>query len=236
MNILTCSNKNYMKQYQRSGGMNIKVKDPVSGFSHLIGAVLSAVGLYYLVRYAAANGTVWHIVSFAIFGTSLILLYTASTVYHLVIVSERGSTILRKIDHMMIYVLIAGTYTPMCLVPLRGSWGWSLLISIWGLAMAGIILKILWFNAPRWLYTLFYLIMGWLIVIAFSPLVKVMPTGAMIWLVAGGLLYTVGAVIYGTKWPRLKSKVFGFHEVFHIFVLYGSFCHFWMMFRYVVYL
>jgi hemolysin III len=137
---------------------------------------------------------------------------------------------------MMIYVLIAGTYTPVCLVPLRGGWGWSLLISIWGIAMAGIILKILWFNAPRWLYTLFYLIMGWLIVIAFVPLARTMPAAAMLWLIAGGLLYTVGAVIYGTKWPKLKSKVFGFHEVFHIFVLYGSFCHFWMMFRYVLYL
>ncbi|HYE11936.1 MAG TPA: hemolysin III family protein [Patescibacteria group bacterium] len=216
--------------------MNIRIKDPFSGFSHLIGAILSAVGLYYLVRYAAANGTVWHIVSFSIFGTSLILLYTASTVYHLLVVSERGSIILRKIDHMMIYVLIAGTYTPMCLIPLRGSWGWSILISIWGIAMVGIILKILWFNAPRWLYTLFYLIMGWLIVIAFAPLVRTMPVGAMIWLVAGGLLYTIGAIIYGTKWPRFRSKFFGFHEVFHLFVLYGSFCHFWMMFKYVLYL
>ena len=216
--------------------MNFRVKDPVSGFSHLIGAVLSAIGLYFLVRYAAANGTVWHIVSFSIFGTSLILLYTASTLYHLLVVSERGSVILRKIDHMMIYVLIAGTYTPMCLIPLRGSWGWSILISIWGIAMVGIVLKILWFNAPRWLYTLFYLVMGWLIVIAFAPLVRTMPIGAIIWLIAGGLLYTAGAIIYGTKWPRLRSKVFGFHEVFHLFVLYGSFCHFWMMFRYVLYL
>lgn len=216
--------------------MKIKIKDPVSGFLHLAGAVLSIVGLYFLVHYAIDNGTVWHIVSFSIFGASLILLYTASTIYHLLVVSEKGNTILRKIDHMMIYVLIAGTYTPVCLVPLRGGWGWSLLISIWGIAMAGIILKILWFNAPRWLYTLFYLIMGWLIVIAFIPLLRTMPAAAMLWLIAGGLLYTVGAIIYGTKWPKLKSKVFGFHEVFHIFVLYGSFCHFWMMFKYVLYL
>lgn len=216
--------------------MSIKVKDPVSGFSHLLGAVLSAVGLYFLVRYAAANGTVWHIVSFSIFGASLILLYTASSVYHLLIVPEKSTTILRKIDHTMIYVLIAGTYTPVCLIPLRGNWGWSLLVSIWGIAITGIILKLLWFNAPRWLSTLFYVIMGWLIVIAFVPLVRTMPAAAMLWLVAGGLMYTIGAVIYGTKWPRLKSKAFGFHEVFHMFVLYGSFCHFWMMFRYVLYL
>lgn len=216
--------------------MGIKIKDSFSGFSHLAGAVLSVAGLFLLVRYALENGTVWHIVSFSIFGTSLILLYTASSLYHLLTVSEKGTKILRKIDHMMIYVLIAGTYTPVCLIPLRGGWGWSLLISIWGIAMAGIILKVLWFNVPRRLYTFFYLLMGWLIVIAFIPLVKTMPAAAIFWLVAGGLLYTTGAIIYGTKWPKLKLKGFGFHEVFHIFVLYGSFCHFWMMFRYIVYL
>ena len=216
--------------------MKMKVRDPFSGFSHLAGAILSVAGLCLLIRYASMNGTVWHIVSFSIFGASLILLYTASSIYHLLSVSEKSIRVLRKIDHMMIYILIAGTYTPVCLIPLRGGWGWSLLISIWGIAMIGIILKVLWFNAPRWLYTLFYLLMGWLIVIAFVPLVRTMPIAAMLWLIAGGLLYTVGAVIYGTKWPKLKSKVFGFHEMFHIFVLYGSFCHFWMMFRYILYL
>ncbi len=216
--------------------MKMKVRDPFSGFSHLAGAILSVAGLCLLVRYASVNGTVWHIVSFSIFGASLILLYTASSIYHLLSVSEKSIRVLRKIDHMMIYILIAGTYTPVCLIPLRGGWGWSLLISIWSIAMAGIVLKVLWFNAPRWLYTLFYLLMGWLIVIAFVPLVRTMPIAAMLWLIAGGLLYTVGAVIYGTKWPKLKSKVFGFHEMFHVFVLYGSFCHFWMMFRYILYL
>ena len=210
--------------------MGIKIKDSFSGFSHLAGAVLSVAGLFLLVRYALENGTVWHIVSFSIFGTSLVLLYTASSLYHLLTVSEKGTKILRKIDHIMIYVLIAGTYTPVCLIPLRGGWGWSLLISIWSIAMTGIILKVLWFNVPRRLYTLFYLLMGWLIVIAFIPLVKSMPAAAIFWLAAGGLLYTAGAIIYGTKWPKLKLKGFGFHEVFHIFVLYGSFCHFWMMF------
>ncbi len=216
--------------------MKLKVKDPVSGFTHLLGALLSVVGLILLVIYAVRNGTVWHIISFSIFGASLILLYTASSLYHLLPLSDKGSVILRKIDHMMIYVLIAGTYTPVCLVPLRGGWGWSLLCSIWGIAMVGIILKLLWFNAPRWLYTLFYVIMGWLVVIAAVPLVRSMPAGALGWLAAGGILYSLGALIYGTKWPRLKSKVFGFHEIFHLFVLYGSFCHFWLMLRYVLYI
>lgn len=216
--------------------MRLKVKDPFSGFSHLFGALLSVIGLVYLVRYAVVKGTVWHIVAFSIFGASLILLYTASSVYHLLVVPEKSSIILRKIDHMMIYVLIAGTYTPVCLIPLRGGWGWSLLISIWSIAMVGIVLKLLWFNAPRWLSTLFYVIMGWLVVIAFLPLVRTMPAAAVSWLVAGGLLYSIGALIYGAKWPKFKSKFFGFHELFHLFVLYGSFCHFWMMFRYVLYL
>lgn len=216
--------------------MKLKLKDPVSGLTHLFGALLSVVGLIVLVVYAVNIGTVWHTVSFAIFGASLILLYTASSLYHLLPVSEKSAKVLRKIDHMMIYVLIAGTYTPIALIPLRGAWGWSILISIWGIAMVGITLKILWFDAPRWLYTLFYVIMGWLVVIAFVPLARSMPSGAIAWLAAGGILYSIGALIYGTKWPRLKSKLFGFHEIFHLFVLYGSLCHFWMMFRYVLYL
>ncbi|HYE11816.1 MAG TPA: hemolysin III family protein [Patescibacteria group bacterium] len=216
--------------------MKIKMREPVSGLTHLLGAVLSAVGLVFMIYYAVAEGTVWHIVSFSIFGSSLILLYTASTLYHLLCISDKGVKVLRKIDHMMIYVLIAGTYTPLCLIPLRGGWGYSLLITIWGIAITGIIMKLLWFDAPRWLYTLFYLGMGWLVVIAFWPMIKTIPAGGIAWLVAGGLLYSIGAVIYGTKWPPLKSKVFGFHEIFHLFVLYGSFCHFWLMFRYVLYL
>ena len=216
--------------------MSIKMREPVSGLTHLLGVILSAVGLVLMIYYAATLGTVWHIVSFSIFGGSLILLYTASTLYHSLCISDKGVRVLRKIDHMMIFVLIAGTYTPICLVPLRGGWGYTMLITIWGIALSGIIMKLLWFDAPRWLYTIFYLIMGWLVVIAFWPMLKTIPLGGILWMVAGGLLYTIGAVIYGTKWPKLKSKVFGFHELFHVFVLYGSFCHFWVMFRYVLYI
>ncbi len=213
-----------------------KIKDPVSGFSHLFGAVLSLVGLVLLVYYSAVNATPWHVVSFSIFGGSLILLYTMSTLYHLLTVSEKGNTILRKIDHMMIYVLIAGTYTPMCLIPLRGAWGYSLLGSIWGIAVVGIILKVLWFNAPRWLSTLFYTVMGWLVVIAFVPIWRTVPVGGIAWLAAGGILYSLGAIIYGAKWPNFNLRFFGFHEIFHLFVLSGSFCHYWLMFRYILYL
>ena len=206
--------------------MLTKVRDPISGFTHMAGALLSVAGLVVLVCFAAINATAWHIVSFSIFGASLVLLYTASTLYHLLPVSARGTAILRRIDHMMIYVLIAGTYTPVCLVPLRGAWGWSLLGGIWAIAIVGIILKGFWMNAPRWLSTLFYMGMGWLVVIAFWPLVNSIPSGAVWWLVAGGLMYTIGAVIYATKWPRIASKLFGFHEIFHLFVMGGYFHHF----------
>ncbi|AOT69059.1 PAQR family membrane homeostasis protein TrhA [Geosporobacter ferrireducens] len=216
--------------------MTVKLREPVSGLTHLAGAILSILALILLVYYAVVHATVWHIVAFSIFGASMILLYTASSLYHLLNISEKGIRILRKIDHMMIYVLIAGTYTPICLVALRGVWGWSLLSSVWVIALSGIIMKAVWMGAPRWLSTSIYTIMGWIVVIAFIPLVRTVPVGGIIWMVAGGLLYSIGAVIYGTKWPKINSRIFGFHEIFHLFVLGGSFCHFWLMYRYVLYL
>jgi len=213
-----------------------KLKDPVSGFSHLFGAIMSLVGLVVLVYYAAVTATPWHVVSFSIYGASLILLFTFSTLYHLLFISEKGTLLLRRIDHIMIYVLIAGSYTPICLIPLRGAWGWSLLGSIWGMAIVGIILKVLWFDAPRWLSTLFYAIMGWLVVIAFIPLVRTIPIGGIAWMVSGGIFYSIGALIYGFKWPKINLKYFGFHEIFHLFVLAGSFCHYWLMYRYILFL
>lgn len=214
--------------------MGKKIKDPVSGFTHLAGALLSIAGLVVLVCFAAIKATAWHVVSFSIFGASLILLYTASSLYHLLPVSDKATAVLRRIDHMMIFVLIAGTYTPVCLVPLRGAWGWSIFGVIWGTAIAGIFLKAFWMNAPRWLSTAFYLIMGWLVVIAFWPLINAVPAAGIVWLLAGGLMYTVGGVIYGAKWPKIESKLFGFHEIFHLFVMAGSICHFIFMFRYIL--
>ncbi|MEG6615326.1 hemolysin III family protein [Peptococcaceae bacterium 1198_IL3148] len=216
--------------------MLAKLRDPVSGLTHLFGALLSVVALILLVYYAATGATPWHVVSFSIFGASLILLYTASTLYHLLPLSIRGTKILRKIDHMMIFVLIAGTYTPVCLIPLRGPWGWSLLGSIWGIAIVGIIMKAFWLNAPRWLSTLFYLIMGWLVVIAIFPLIENLPADGLAWLVSGGVIYSLGAVIYAFKWPNITNKIMGFHEIFHLFVLAGSFCHFWLMYQYIMHL
>ena len=216
--------------------MHHVLKDPVSGLTHMIGAALAVPGLVVLVYLAASYATTWHIVSFAIFGASLILLYTASTVYHSLDLSKRVTEILRRIDHMMIYILIAGTYTPICLVPLRGPWGWSIFGTILGIAVLGIIMKIFWLHAPRWSYTLFYLGMGWLAVIALPPLVRSMPVGGILWLLVGGVFYTIGAVIYALKRPNPIPGRFGFHEIFHLFVLAGSASHFWLMYRYVLWI
>ena len=195
---------------------------------------MSVIGLVFLIYFAAKTATVWHIIAFSIYGASLILLYTASTLYHLLSLPSKYLNIFRKIDHMMIYVLIAGTYTPICLIPLRGTLGYSLLVAIWLIVVLGIVLKIVWFNAPRWLYTSSYVLMGWLVVLVMPLLVSKVHINAIIWLAAGGILYSIGAVIYGTKWPKLPFKHFGFHEVFHIFILLGSFSHFIMMFFYVM--
>ena len=216
--------------------MQSRFREPVSGLTHLFGAILSILGLMLLIQYSVIVSKNNNIPTLIIFGISLILLYTASTIYHLVTVSEKAIKVLRRIDHSMIYILIAGTYTPICLIALKGTLGSGLCTAIWLLALTGILLKIFWFNAPRWLYTFFYVFMGWLAIFAIYPLSKALSFNGVLWLIAGGVSYTVGAVIYATKWPKITSKLFGFHEIFHIFVLLGSFCHFWMMFKYVMYL
>ena len=219
----------------------MKIKDPVSGFSHLIGAILSIAGLVLLIIFAAKFGEgAWDVVSFTIFGTGLLLLYTFSSLYHLLNVGETATRVFRKFDHIMIYILIASSYTPICLGPLRGAWGWSIFGVVWGLAIIGIILTAVWINAPRWLTTIIYLAMGWAVIIAVYPLITIFRNlnalSSLWWLLAGGIFYTIGAVIYGLKWPPLKNKYFGFHEIFHIFVMLGSLCHFWFIFHYLLYI
>lgn len=195
--------------------------------------LLAAGGLVLLVLKAVQVGTAWHVVSFTLFGSSMVLLYAASASYHLLSLSPCGDYILRRIDHMMIYLLIAGSYTPFCLVALRGAWGWSMFGFIWTTAISGMVVNFFWTKAPRWLYTLLYAVMGWAVVIATRPLLQALPAGGFSWLIAGGLFYTVGAVFYAAKWPSLKPGVFGFHELWHLFVLAGTMCHFWAVYRYV---
>jgi hemolysin III len=183
-----------------------------------------------LIIQSALHATVWHVVSFSIFSAALLLLYAASSIYHMLPISEHASNILRRIDHMMIFVLIAGTYTPICLVPLRGAWGWTLFGLVWAIAVAGILLKAFWIDAPRWLSTSIYVSMGWIVLIALYPLIRVLPAAGIWLLFAGGMTYTLGAVIYAVKWPRLNFKWFGFHELFHLFVMGGTAFHIVLMF------
>lgn len=218
-----------------------KIKDPVSGFSHCIGAVASIIGLIFLIIYSAKYGEGgWDIVTFTIFGVGLILLYTFSSLYHLLNVGERATRVFRKFDHIMIYVLIAATYTPICLGPLRGPWGWSIFGVVWGLAVLGIIFTSVWLKAPRWLSTSLYIGMGWLVIVMAYPLIETFQNAgklsSLLWLLVGGIFYTIGGIIYGVKKFPFKIKYFGFHEIFHIFVLLGSFCQYWFVLQYLLYI
>jgi len=205
-----------------------KLREPFSGLSHLVGAIISIPVTIALAVYAyTASSPVF---AFVVFGISLLLLYSASAVYHLIPGSEKVKAALRKVDHSMIFVLIAGTYTPVALGPMRGAWGYTLFGVIWGIAIAGIVMKIFWLGAPRWLSTSIYVLMGWTALFFFVPLVRTVSLAGVILVITGGVLYTLGAVIYGTKRPKMNLKKFGYHELFHIFVLGGSAAHIAFMF------
>ncbi len=206
--------------------MKLTVRDPFSGFTHLAGALLGLVAGAYLVNRGLSEGTQWHVISFAIFGVSLVGLYSSSAFYHLLPVSESARLKLRRLDHSMIFMLIAGSYTPFCLVSMRETWGWTILTIVWTIAVLGILQSIFWIHAPRWLTTGAYLFMGWIAVVAIYPLSQALSADGMWWLFAGGLFYSVGAVIYAVKWPDPHPPHFGFHEIWHLFVLAGSACHF----------
>ena len=208
-----------------------RIREPINALTHFIG-LLAAIPI--MIVLLVHSSTVYQIVSFTIFGVSLMLLYGASTIYHSSFGSKKTIAILRRIDHMMIFILIAGTYTPICLVNLKGTIGWILLALVWGFAIFGILLKVFWFDAPRWLSTAIYVTMGWLVLFAFYPLTKAVPVSGILVLLAGGLSYTAGAVIYALKKPHFNFKNFGFHEIFHIFVMIGSVFHIVFMFLYVL--
>ena len=209
-----------------------EVKDPISALTHFIG--LLAVMPVFVCMLDRSDSMIKSI-GLTIFGISLILLYGASTIYHTLKLSAEKTALLRRIDHMMIFVLIAGTYTPVCLVTLAGKFGYILLALIWCIAVAGVFMKIFWMNAPRWLSTMVYVVMGWLSITAFVPLMKTVGWGGFGVLLAGGIAYTLGAVIYALKKPNLAIlKSFGFHEIFHVFVMIGSGFHILFMFLYVL--
>ena len=209
------------------------VREPMNGFTHFIGIIFAMTATVLLVDLALNPYKPYHLISFLIFGIGMILLYTTSTLYHWLKLSDAGTKKLRKADHIMIFIYIAATYTPVCIVALRETIGWMLLAATWSVAIIGIIIKIFWMNAPRWLSTFIYILMGWLAVGAIFPLIDSLQTGAILWLLAGGLFYTIGAVIYALKKPDPFPGILGFHEIFHLLVLLGTFSHFWMMYRYI---
>lgn len=174
------------------------------------------------------------IMAVIIFGMSMILLYSASATYHMVVAKDHVIAFLRRIDHSMIFVLIAGTYTPFCLISLNGAIGWTLFGIIHSLALIGVLYKLVWFHLPRWLSTALYISMGWLVVFFSAPLSKVLSVNGMIFLIIGGVFYTIGGVIYGAKPKFLEFNHLGFHEIFHIFILLGSLSHFLCVFIYVL--
>lgn len=195
-------------------------------------------GLVILIVFASIWGNAYHIVSFSIFGATLLLLYLFSTLYHWLNLPEKGVSVFRKFDHIMIYIFIAASYTPICLVPLRGPWGWTIFGVIWGFAILGTILSAIWIKAPRAITTGIYLFMGWTVLIAIYPLVNTFNDAGLLyslwWLVIGGIFYTIGGIIYAFKVPKVKFKGWGFHELFHIFVMLGSACHYWFILHYVL--
>jgi len=198
-----------------------------NSISHLVGAALALAGLVVLVMLASWKGDPWKIVSFSIYGASLFLLYTLSTLYHSL--RGRAKDIFRKLDHIAIYLLIAGTYTPLTLVTLRGAWGWSLFGIIWGLAITGIVVDSLHKKGSRTIQMVIYLLMGWLIVVAMYPLIQALPRGGLLLLVLGGVFYTSGMIFYGID-DRMKHA----HGIWHLFVLAGSISHYLAILLYVL--
>jgi hemolysin III len=207
------------------------IKDPVSCLTHLAGAIASVFALMAMVYDAVQLDDPTRLIAVLIFGISMILLYTSSALYHMIKTTDGITLHLHKLDHTMIYVLIAGTYTPYCLLAMEGINQTALLYGIWSIAIIGIIVKLAWFNAPRWLSTVFYLLMGWIAVFTINRME--ITEAALFWTVAGGIAYSIGAVIYIFKKPNPWPPHFGFHEIWHVFVLMGTFSHFWAVYRHL---
>ncbi len=208
-------------------GTDLRKAERFSSISHMVGATAALLGLVVLVAAAAQEKDPIKIVSFTIYGASLLALYTASALYHTL--TGKGKRWFREFDHLAIYLLIAGTYTPFTLVTLRGAWGWSLFGVVWGLAVIGMLLEWKGGDSRRIIPVVLYLLMGWLVVVAVKPLMQALPVAGLTWLLAGGLCYTAGISFYA-----LDKRVWYFHGVWHLFVLGGSICHYLTVWMYVV--
>ena len=213
----------------------LHIKDPGSALTHFIAMILAIGAATPLLLKSYRDGGVFTTLALAVFICSMILLYGASTIYHTLDISPKINKLLRKVDHMMIFILIAGTYTPVCMVVLGDRTGWGLLALVWSIALGGMLIKACWITCPKWFSSVIYIAMGWVCLLVFGRLLDTLPTAAFLWLLAGGIIYTAGGVIYALKLPLFNSKHkdFGSHEVFHLFVMAGSACHFVFMYSFV---
>ena len=215
--------------------MQITIREPGSAITHFIGVMLAVFASTPLLIKAAVSDGLTAFVAMTVFMLSMIALYGASALYHSVMVKDRILRVFRKIDHMMIFVLIAGSYTPVCLIVLGGSLGYTLLTVVWTIAIIGMLIKALWITCPKWFSSIIYIAMGWVCLGVFGQLWSTLPHSAFLWLLAGGIIYTIGGVIYALKLPIFNNRhrYFGSHEIFHLFVMGGSICHFIFMYLYV---
>ncbi|MET0786797.1 MAG: hemolysin III family protein [Paenisporosarcina sp.] len=215
--------------------MNRYFREPFNSLSHFLGAVLSVIALVLMLWKAASNSDyIIQMVAVSIFGLSMILLYTTSATYHMAIAKDHTIAFLRKLDHSMIYILIAGSYAPLCLIALEGKTGTILFSIVASLAVAGVLFKMVWFHSPRWLSTGLYIAMGWIIVFLAAPLSDRLSLNGLLLLIGGGVMYTIGGAIYAAKPNFLKFSPLGFHEIFHIFILLGTLCHFLCVYFFVL--
>ncbi len=207
------------------------VREPFSGISHLAGAILSLMGMIALL--VAAHGKPMHVLSFIIYGLSLVILYTGSALYHSLYCSPKHMDHLQRFDHSAIYLLIAGTYAPVCLVLLKGSFGWSILAIQYVLTITGILCGLFIKNLPHWPRVVLYILMGWLALVALPALHSILPLAGLAWLIGGGLVYSIGVIFYATNRPRLWPGKFGAHDLWHVFVLAGSACHYILVYFFI---
>ena len=216
--------------------ISFRIREPGSALTHFAGLILFSIGAGPLLVKAKMSGNTAVLAGMLVFVISTCILYAASTAYHTVVTDERKTTFFRKLDHMSISVMIAGTYTPVCLTVLSERGGIRLLAAIWALAVSGIILKLAWITCPKWLSSSVYLAMGWLCVFALKDLVQVLPGRAFVWLLLGGIFYSAGAVIYALHPKKFNERhpYFGSHEIFHVFIMLGTACHFIVMYCYIV--
>lgn len=215
--------------------MQITIREPGSAFTHLLAMLLALIASTPLLVKTASDVSGQEFASMCVFAASMVLLYASSATYHSVNLTGERLKIFRKIDHMMIFALIAGTYTPICLITLGGTLGLTLLSVVWGIAIFGMLINIFWITCPKWFSSLIYIAMGWICVFVFGTLRTTLSTPAFIWLLAGGIVYTIGGIIYALKLQLFNSKYkyINSHVIFHLFVMGGSICHFIFMYVYV---